>query len=69
LTSLPELQTPDEDAGIAAVREAHRLGINFFDTAPFYGSGSAEQVGAVSESAITTITVVQLSFHLHDVYC
>ena len=37
-------QTPDEDAGIAAVKEAIELGINFFDTAPFYGSGSAERV-------------------------
>ena len=38
------MQTPDEDAGIAAVKEAIELGITFFDTAPFYGSGSAERV-------------------------
>ncbi|KAK9917757.1 hypothetical protein WJX75_007874 [Coccomyxa subellipsoidea] len=36
--------TPNEDAGITAVKEAYRLGINFFDTAPFYGSGSAERL-------------------------
>ena len=37
-------QTPDEDAGVEAIKEAVKLGINFFDTAPFYGSGSAEKV-------------------------
>ena len=37
-------QTADEDAGVEAIKEAVKLGINFFDTAPFYGSGSAEKV-------------------------
>ena len=29
---------------IAAVKEAYKLSVNFFDTAPFYGSGKAEMV-------------------------
>ena len=37
-------QTPNEDAGVEAIKDAVNLGINFFDTAPFYGSGSAEKV-------------------------
>ncbi|XP_049843899.1 uncharacterized protein LOC126295443 [Schistocerca gregaria] len=34
---------PEEDA-IAAVREAIRQGINYIDTAPFYGLGRSEEV-------------------------
>lgn len=34
----------DEDEGVAAVHEAVRLGINFFDVSPFYGSTRAETV-------------------------
>ena len=37
-------QTPDEKEALAAIKEAYELGINFWDTAPFYGSGSAERV-------------------------
>ncbi|CAA7037755.1 unnamed protein product [Microthlaspi erraticum] len=33
-----------EDDGIAAVREAFRLGINFFDTSPYYGGTLSEKV-------------------------
>ncbi|XP_021903747.1 LOW QUALITY PROTEIN: L-galactose dehydrogenase [Carica papaya] len=33
-----------EDDGIASVREAFRLGINFFDTSPFYGGTLSEKV-------------------------
>ncbi len=42
--SLPPSQTPDEEAGLAAIVEAFNKGINFYDTAPFYGGGSAERV-------------------------
>uniref|UniRef100_A0A061RW14 L-galactose dehydrogenase n=1 Tax=Tetraselmis sp. GSL018 TaxID=582737 RepID=A0A061RW14_9CHLO len=34
----------DEDEGVAAVHEAVKLGINFFDTSPFYGKTRSEQV-------------------------
>ena len=37
-------QTPDEKEALAAIKEAYELGINFWDTAPFYGAGSAERV-------------------------
>ena len=37
-------QTPDEEEALTAIKEAYELGINFWDTAPFYGSGSAERV-------------------------
>ncbi|CAL5223727.1 g6284 [Coccomyxa viridis] len=36
--------TPDEEAGLAAIVEAFNKGINFYDTAPFYGGGSAERL-------------------------
>lgn len=38
------LQEIDEDEGIAAVHEAFALGINFFDTSPFYGITRSESV-------------------------
>jgi hypothetical protein len=37
-------QQINEDEGVAAVHEAFRLGINFFDTSPFYGATRSEQV-------------------------
>lgn len=33
-----------EDEGIAAVLEAHALGVNYFDTSPFYGATRSERV-------------------------
>jgi L-galactose dehydrogenase len=33
-----------EDEGIAAVLEAHSLGVNYFDTSPFYGATRSERV-------------------------
>ena len=38
------MQTPDEEAGLNAIVEAFKKGVNFYDTAPFYGAGSAERV-------------------------
>lgn len=38
------LQSPDEKAAFAAVQEAFKNGVNFFDVAPFYASGDAEKV-------------------------
>ncbi len=40
------MQQINEDEGIAAVHEAFRLGINFFDTSPFYGGTRSEQVSS-----------------------
>eukprot|EP00192_Tetraselmis_astigmatica_P013108 CAMPEP_0117667070 /NCGR_PEP_ID=MMETSP0804-20121206/10749_1 /TAXON_ID=1074897 /ORGANISM="Tetraselmis astigmatica, Strain CCMP880" /LENGTH=327 /DNA_ID=CAMNT_0005474729 /DNA_START=171 /DNA_END=1154 /DNA_ORIENTATION=- len=37
-------QEIDEDEGVASVHEAVSLGINFFDTSPFYGITRSEQV-------------------------
>jgi aryl-alcohol dehydrogenase-like predicted oxidoreductase len=34
----------DEDEGIAAIRRARKLGINFFDTAQGYGFGASERL-------------------------
>jgi L-galactose dehydrogenase len=42
--SLTPPQDIDEDAGVAAVHEAFALGINLFDTSPFYGSTRSETV-------------------------
>lgn len=36
--------TVSEDDAIASVREAFRLGINYFDTSPFYGGTLSEKV-------------------------
>jgi aryl-alcohol dehydrogenase-like predicted oxidoreductase len=36
-------EVPEEDA-IAAVRRAHELGVNFFDTADVYGKGRSEEI-------------------------
>ncbi|CAK0739889.1 hypothetical protein CVIRNUC_001206 [Coccomyxa viridis] len=36
--------TPDEEAGLNAIVEAFKKGINFYDSAPFYGAGSAERL-------------------------
>jgi predicted aldo/keto reductase-like oxidoreductase len=38
------LQEINEAAGIESVHEAFRLGINFFDTSPFYGTTKSETV-------------------------
>lgn len=38
------VQDIDEDEGVAAVHEAFKLGINFFDTSPFYGTTRSETV-------------------------
>lgn len=38
------VQEIDEAEGIASVHEAFKLGINFFDTSPFYGATRSERV-------------------------
>lgn len=38
------LQTPDEDAALKAIKLAFDNGVNFFDVAPFYAAGKAEEV-------------------------
>src|SRR5690349_8458166 len=37
------LSDEDQEIGRAAVRAALGLGLNFFDTAPYYGNGRAER--------------------------
>lgn len=37
-------QEINEADGVAAVHEAFRLGVNFFDTSPFYGATRSEAV-------------------------
>jgi L-galactose dehydrogenase len=43
-------QEINEAEGIASVHEAFRLGINFFDTSPFYGNTKSEQVLSLSSA-------------------
>lgn len=38
------VQTPDEKAAFQAVQDAFKQGVNFFDVAPFYAAGKAEEV-------------------------
>jgi L-galactose dehydrogenase len=45
-------QEINEADGIASVHEAFRLGINFFDTSPFYGNTRSEQVRADRLSSV-----------------
>lgn len=44
LCCLPLAQTPDEDAALKAIKLAFDNGVNFFDVAPFYAAGKAEEV-------------------------
>ena len=39
----PWLQVSADEVGIAAVHRAFELGLNYFDTAPHYGDGKAEE--------------------------
>lgn len=45
-------QEINEADGIASVHEAFRLGINFFDTSPFYGSTKSEQVTELQQHSM-----------------
>lgn len=56
------MQQINEDEGIAAVHEAFRLGINFFDTSPFYGGTRSEQVSSSQGKAFMTSA---FSFSIH----
>lgn len=38
------MQGFDVQEGIRSVHEAFRLGVNFFDTSPYYGLGKSEKV-------------------------
>ncbi len=51
------MQQINEDEGIAAVHEAFKLGINFFDTSPFYGSTRSEQVRCSQRTPAATAAV------------
>lgn len=42
------LQEMDEAKGVEIVQEAYKLGINFFDTSPFYGNNRSEEVSLQS---------------------
>lgn len=45
---LKRSQEINEEEGIRSVHEAFRLGINFFDTSPFYGTTKSEQARTCS---------------------
>jgi len=53
--ALDPRQDIDEHAGVAAVHEAFALGINLFDTSPFYGSTRSETVRASTGSSLMGI--------------
>lgn len=57
---LVNLQEINEADGIASVHEAFRLGINFFDTSPFYGTTKSEQVRRVGMRCSPAAGAVQL---------
>jgi L-galactose dehydrogenase len=42
----------DEEQAVKAVHEAFKLGINFFDTSPYYGLTRSEKVISVCSSAL-----------------
>ena len=49
----------DEEAGIKAVHEAFKSGINYFDTSPYYGDLRSERVGCChSSSAVHVLWAV-----------
>ncbi len=64
--ALAPRQDIDEDAGVAAVHEAFALGINLFDTSPFYGSTRSETVRAsTGPNLLSTGSAAHLMFLLH----
>ncbi|MFF5725117.1 aldo/keto reductase [[Kitasatospora] papulosa] len=60
----------DEDAGIAAIRRAHDLGVTFFDTAELYGFGTGSNeilVGkAVKDFRDEVVLATKFGFDLSD---
>lgn len=66
------LQSPDETKAVAAVQEAFKSGVNFFDIAPFYASGDAERVrDSVLQRLLAQSTLLPpstLSVHASHVY-
>jgi aryl-alcohol dehydrogenase-like predicted oxidoreductase len=52
------LQDINEAEGIASVHEAFKLGINFFDSSPFYGSTKSETVRCLLQ--LQMVVVVQM---------
>lgn len=44
LSSCLHCQAFDPDEGIRSVREAFSLGVNYFDTSPYYGAGKSEEL-------------------------
>ncbi|MGB8945388.1 MAG: aldo/keto reductase [Streptomyces sp.] len=60
----------DEDAGIAAIRRAHELGVTFFDTAELYGFGTGSNeilVGkAVKDFRDDVVLATKFGFDLSD---
>ena len=57
------MQTPDEAAAFQAVHDAFKQGINFFDVAPFYAAGKAEEVS--SGNLWNFLTEYCACWHLH----
>jgi aryl-alcohol dehydrogenase-like predicted oxidoreductase len=60
----------DEEAGIAAIRRAHELGVTFFDTAELYGFGTGSNeilVGkAVKDFRDEVVLATKFGFDLSD---
>ena len=56
----------EDEAAIAAVREAHRAGVRYFDTAPHYGLGLSEhRIGSWLASRHTAREVQKVRPLLH----
>ena len=61
------MQSPDETAALAAVQEAFKSGVNFFDVAPFYASGDAERVRIFSlQAALPSPALCVLTCNQHE---
>jgi aryl-alcohol dehydrogenase-like predicted oxidoreductase len=59
---------PDEQGGIATIRQAYELGVTFFDTAEFYGNGSNERLlgRAVRDFRDEIVIATKFGFDLTD---
>lgn len=55
------MQNFDPEEGVRSVHEAFKLGVNVFDTSPYYGSGRSEEV---SRLGVLTLACTCFSYQV-----
>jgi aryl-alcohol dehydrogenase-like predicted oxidoreductase len=57
---------PDDDAAVAAIRQAHEMGCTFFDTAEVYGAGTNEQLVGQALAPVRDQVVIATKLYITD---